>query len=295
MPSAADIKPLAAVQAVVVSQPKEGKTEGAATFPRPVFLDFDNGMRVIRNPEFRQRHPEVDISLVRFDTFIDTDLDKFGVIVKAQAFDRAMAFAHALSQPSPSPWTCFDGSVMDVGLETYDTIVCDSLTSLLAVATNKTIIMTGKESVVGMRNKTDTHAEAQKHGFISLEGSDYAGAQNTVLQLIDKLRSIPGKNVLFLAHEEIQKNKKGETTGYDLLMTGKAVSQIKARFDEIWFLTAEVDGFVPNSNPPIAKFKRIITTHKSTTRPAGTRLGVPDGTPWTYRDIASAVAKTQEK
>lgn len=290
MPSASDIKPLDKLQALVISQPKEGKTEGAATFPRPIFIDFDNGMRVVKNPEFKQRHPEVDISTVRFDTFIDTALNQHGVVTVAKAFDRAMAFAHALAQPSPSLWTCFDGTQMDVGLETYDTIVVDSLTSMLAVAVNKAIIMTGKADIVGKRNVTDTHAQALSHGFVAMEGSDYSGSQMQCLQLIDKLRAIP-KNIIFLAHESVEKNEKGVTTGYELLMTGKAVSQIKSRFDEIWFLTSTVDGFEPGTTTP--KFKRVVTTHKSPQRPAGSRLGVPDGTPWDYRAIQAAVNKTQ--
>ena len=83
-----------------------------------------------------------------------------------------------------------------------------------------------------------------------------------------------------LCHETEQKDKEGTLISLEPLMTGKSREVIPAMFNELWYLRVERKG---------TEIVRYLQTQPDGLRKCGTRIGVPDGTPYEYDAVVKSL------
>lgn len=250
MPRVSDIQPAKRIKAIVVGAPGSGKTEFAATWPSPAFLDTDDGLQTLASKGFTKRHPDVDLSDIRYETFYD-EVDKHGVFKRAQAFwDVIKQYNEWIKDPE------------------VKTIVFDSLTSLSVLAMHVGLEVNKHEGKSKSLAKVGTGAIGGHHVLLQTQ-ADYGSEMNSVEQVLDQI-SHKDKHILVLAHERAEMNDAGGIVRIDPLITGNRLRAKMAQwFDEAWYL--EVVGHGKNRK------RRLQTDSDHKIKFAKSRLGITDG------------------
>lgn len=280
MPGIGDIHRGKLIKALVYGKFKTGKTAGAATFPRPNFLDFDNGIATLTNPELEAKYKYSQHGIM-FESFSERDVDKWGVVKTHNAFDDACRYFDACMSPKPVKYVSpKNGQTYELGSEMFDTWVIDSGTTLSQVAKNKALILLGGK-LTG-KSLSNTLAQAQASGLIVPKKQDFGAERSMVEQFIDMVLNTD-KNVLLLAHEKEEWEGEGEAAhvvGRVPMFTGQSAENIPLKFDEVYSLLIKMEGPVK---------KRILQTVPGEHRSCGSRLGLPDGTVYEYDAIRKAL------
>ena len=254
------------IKALAFGRFKVGKTFGAATWPRPNFMDFDKGIATLLNPEFVKKHGYKKD--VEYEQFYEKNVDKNGVVRGHNAFDDACRY--------------FD-KWMGPGLrDQFDTWVIDSATSLSQVAMNKGIVLLGG---TGLAIASKTHAQAVNTGVVYPKMQDYGVERDMVTRFIRMLLNTD-KNVLVLAHEKELTDEQGNLKATVPLLTGKGVEEIPIMFDEVWNIQRRPQGTEVNT---------LIITKQTTTMKVGSRLGIPDLTLFEYGAVRKVLDSLKEQ
>lgn len=247
-----------------------GKTFGAGSWPRPNFMDFDNGIGTLGNPDFIKKYgyrPEI-----MYERFHEQNKNSRGVPTAANAFDDACRYFDACMKPS-AVWTSHNGTKTEVGRDRFDTWVVDTGTSLSAAALTKAIILLSG-SFEGV--KSGTQNAALTHGLVFPKIQDYGSERSLVEQFIAMLYDTD-KHFLFLCHEKEISDKQGDPIARVPLLTGKGVEAVSALFDEVWNIRAKKQG---------SETIRYCQTRTDAVRSAKSRAGYPNEMPWDYELIA---------
>ncbi|HEY6022445.1 MAG TPA: AAA family ATPase [Candidatus Paceibacterota bacterium] len=262
MPTLKDFNPGAQIKALVYGMSKVGKTEGAATFPRPNFMDFDSGIATLSNPGFIKRHgwrPDII-----YEQFTEHSVDARGVVKDHNAFDDACKY--------------FDKYMGKDLVDTFDTWVIDTGTTLAEAAMNKALVLLGgNKGFSGAAS--NTLKMAQTHGLIVPKLQDYGSERSLVEQFVQMVKGT-NKHVLLLCHEKETYDRDGNPTGIVPLLTGKGVEAICAMFDEIYNVRTRPKGL---------EREVYLQTVPDGIRKCGSRLGVPNGTAWTYDAVMESI------
>lgn len=259
MPNMQEWKQGDAIQACIIAKAKTGKTWGAGTWPRPNFIDFDGGMASIGQASWRARYGNRS---VEYQTFIENTRNSLGIVTKHNAFDDACKYFDEWMKPGKQ--------------DQFDTWVVDSVTALTLAALNKSIILLGTKA---LSVTSQTLERGLKTGAIYPVIQDW-GAERSLVEQFMRMVKDSGKHVLMLCHEQEQKDGDGKLIGLEPLMTGKSKEVIPAMFDELWYLRAERKG---------AELVRYLQTQPDGLRKCGTRIGVPDGTPYEYEAVIKSL------
>lgn len=260
MAKLADRTPGGRIKALVYGRSKIGKTFGAGTFPRPVFIDCDSGIATLTSPDFVREHGVR--GEIEYEQFAEQGLNSRGVPQSHNAFDDVCRFFDKMMKPDKR--------------DTFDTWVVDTGTSLSAFAMNKAIVLLGG-AFKGVTSATQ--AEALKHGLVFPKIQDYGSERSMVEQFIAMLYQTD-KNFLFLCHEKELTDKEGNPIMTTPLLTGKGVEAICAMFDEVWNVRAKRVG---------PETVRYLQTKADGIRMVGSRTGIPDGTKWSYDAVKKAL------
>lgn len=250
-----------AIRACIIAKAKVGKTWGAATWPRPNFIDFDGGLASVGQPAWRKRYGNRSIE---YQTFVEKTKNNLGVVTQHNAFDDACRYFDEWMKPGKR--------------DQFDTWVVDSVTALTIAALNKSIILLGTKAL----SVTSTTLEkAIKTGAIYPVLQDW-GAERSLVEQFMRMVKDSGKHALLLCHEGEQRDKEGTLIALEPLMTGKSKEIIPAMFDELWYLRVERKG------PDVVRY---LQTQPDGLRKCGTRIGVPDGTPYEYDAVVKSLSQ----
>lgn len=263
MPTLAEKPPDKYIKALVYAMAKLGKTFGAGTFPRPNFIDCDNGIRTLLSKDFVSAWGD-RTTTIQYQNFKERSVDARGVPKDHNAFDDVCRY--------------FDASMAVGKRDSFDTWVVDTGTSLTAFAMNKALVLLGGKSFKG--GASATLAEGQLHGLILPKKQDYGSERSLIEQFIAMLYDTD-KHFIFLCHErEVIDEATGRTSAITPLLTGKGVQSVSAMFHEVWRLVGEREG--PHTI-------RKLQTDSDGVRMAGSRASLPTGTRWDYDSIVKAM------
>lgn len=251
MPNLKDFQNTATLRILVYGRSGSGKTFGAGTFPRPVFLDFDKGIATLRNPDFVTKYGTPDII---YEQFTEKHTAKGGVVSKHNAFDDATLFYEAMMKADK--------------VDTFDTWVIDTATSLSEIALNKALIFMGQNKL------SQTHQTAMIQGVVVPKLQDY-GAERSLIEQFVAMVLGSGKHVVLLCHEK-ELYEGDSVVGRVPLLTGKGVEAICAQFDEVYNLQPVRRG---------QDIVRSLVTEQVGRNMAKSRLGIPTGTEWNWPAI----------
>lgn len=256
MPNVRDWKHGDSFQALVYGRSGSGKTFGAGTFPRPLFMDFDRGIATLRNPAFVAKYGVRDIT---YEQFVETHTTKGGVVSQHEAFDKAFLFYERMMKDHSGD---------------FDTWVIDTATTLSEIALNKALIFMGQSKL------SQTHAIAMTQGVVVPKIQDYGAERSLVEQFISMVKN-SGKNTVVLCHEK--ELYEGDTVvGRVPLLTGKGVEAVCLQFDEVYNLQTVKKG---------TETRRQVVTEAVGRNMAKSRLGIPTGTEWNWESIKSELDK----
>lgn len=240
-------------QALVYGRSGSGKTAGAGTFPRPVFMDFDKGIATLTNPFFVGKYGLRDIE---YEQFTERNIVKGGIVKTHNAFDDAFLYFEKMMKPDKR--------------DTFDTWVIDTATSLSEVALNKALIFMGGEQL------SKTHAVALNTGVVVPKIQDY-GAERSLIEQFVAMVKATDKHFILLCHEK--ELYEGDTVvGRVPLLTGKGVEAICSQFDEVYNLQPQRQG---------TNIFRNLVTEQVGRNMAKSRLGIPSGTQWNWESISA--------
>ncbi len=257
MPSIKDFQNSALLRILVYGRSGSGKTFGAGTFPRPVFMDFDKGIATLRNPNFVSKYGVRDII---YEQFTEKSIAKGGVVSVHNAFDDAYTFYQMMMKPDK--------------VDTFDTWVIDTATSLSEIALNKALIFMGGQKL------SNTHATAMAQGVVVPKIQDF-GAERSLIEQFVAMVLGSKKHVVLLCHEK-ELYEGDVVVGRVPLLTGKGVEAICSQFDEVYNLQPQRRG------PDIV---RSLVTEQVGRNMAKSRLGIANGTSWDYDSIKSELDK----
>lgn len=266
MPTIAEWKPGEKFQCLVFGKYKIGKTAGAATFPRPNIMDFDNGIATVASKWWRERFKK-DPSSIEYQQFTERSLDPRGVPLSHNAFDDACKY--------------FDLWMKADKVDTFDTWVIDSGTTLIEAASTKAIVLLGGKDLGQQLSKT--HEVAKRTGLVVPKMQDFGAERSMVEQFVGMVLD-SGKNVVLIAHEKELTDDNGTPTAVVPLFTGQSVERIPLKFDEVYRVVTDnqmKDGKVTE--------RRVIQTKPIGLVRCGSRYNIPDRTEWTWDAIQSAL------
>jgi hypothetical protein len=286
MPTADTIQRSKQVRILVYGKFKMGKTEGAATFPRPNFISFDpGGCLTLTSPGFKERHPEVDLSQVQVQEFYERNVGRNGIVTAHNAFDDATEYFEAWMKPGGGKWKSpYDGQTYDCHPDKFDTWVIDSATTLYQAAQNKAIMLMGNPQFAGKVLST-TYDKAKQFGMIAPKIQDF-GAERSLAEQFIRMVYDSGKHVILLCHEKEEYEGQGDNArivGIVPLLTGQSVERVGLLFSDVLRLIGHPEG---------KGYKRYLMTVPSGVAKAGSRLEIPDGTPWNWTAISAAINGT---
>lgn len=268
MPTIGEFKPGQQLKILAYGMSKVGKTEGAATFPRPCFLDFDRGITTLTSPGFIKRHGYRPGII--YEQFVERNVDSRGVVKDHNAFDDGCRY--------------FDKMMQKDNVDTFDTWVVDTGTSLSEAAMNKAIVLLGSDKFKG--NTSNTLKMGQQFGLVLPKQQDFGSERSMVEQFILMVKDTP-KHVVFLCHEKELFDADGDLRAVVPLLTGKGVEAICAMFDEVWNIRTRPKG------PERFVYAQTVSDGF---RKCGSRLGIPNETAWNYESITQALnTLNQEK
>lgn len=282
MPNATELLADYKVQALVFGYYKMGKTEGAATFPRPNFLLFDpHGLDTVMSPGYKLRHPEVKLEEILWEYFHESQYNAQGIVTNHEAFDQACAYFDRCMKGGKwkSPTT---GKEYSVHPDMFDTWVVDSATTLITVATNKAVQLLGDPSFAG-KALSNTFKAALAKGMLVPKLQDF-GAERSLTEQFIRMVLDSGKHVIVLCHERQETNEAGQVTDIVPLLTGQSVQRVSLMFSNVCRLTSKKEG--PNT-------KRYLELVGSGAPKVGSRLEIPDGTEWNWPAVKQALRLTE--
>lgn len=252
-----EYKPESRIAALAFGKFKVGKTWAAATFPRPNFMMFDRGgITTLLNPDFVKKHGlRGDI---QFEEFWDKNKDSKGVVRAHNAFDDGCKYFDKWMGPSYRTQ--------------FDTWVIDSGTTLSEAAMNKALVLMGQPN---MGVKSNTLQIGQNTGMVAPKMQDY-GAERSMLEQFIQMVLDTDKHVLFLCHEKELVTDEGIVKGIVPLLTGKSVEAVSIKFNEVWNVQRVLKG---------PDWHVVLKTQQTSVLKVGSRLGIPDGTPFEYSAI----------
>lgn len=284
MPTAAQINLLKQVRVLIYGRFKTGKTEGAATFPRPNFLSFDQGMDTVASRGFAQRHPQVALNQVIYQDFYELKRDDKGLFAAHNAFDDACRYFDAYMEGKKwkSP---YDGVEYECSPDMFDTWVVDSGTTLGTASMAKGVMLLGDKSFTGPNVLSNTYAAAKKAGLLVPKQQDF-GAERSLLEQFIRMIYDSGKHVVLICHEKEHTNDSGGIIERVPLLTGQSVERVCLLFNEVYRLINSRQG---------TDFKRYVQTQPDGITKCGSRMGVPDGTAWDWDAINRAVREQAAK
>lgn len=245
---------------------KTGKTAGALTFPRVNVLDYDNGVVVGLAP-WHQEKFKVDPQTVQFEQFGSEKLSEKGVAKTYNVYDNACRY--------------FDLSMKSDRVDTFDTWVIDSCTSLTEAAANKAMILLGGTALTG-KVMSQTHSKAIETGMIVKKIQDYGAERSLTEQFIDMVLQ-SGKHVVVLAHAKDEYEGEGDNAkvvGVVPLLTGQSVQRVPLKFNEVYWIELVKEG--PETHA-------LVRTSADSRIKRGSRYGLPDKTHWDWPSICSAL------
>lgn len=167
-------------------------------------------------------------------------------------------------------------------VDTFDTWVIDSASTLIAAGSNKAVILAGTGAVPGY--VSSTWAKAKESGLLHLKIQDMGAERSMTEQFIKMVRETD-KHVLVLCHEREVWEGEGDNAklvSISPLFTGQSIEKIPADFNEVWWVEAK-----PKGNDVV----RVLQTSPRLKRTAGSRLGVPDETVFEYDAIMKALSR----
>lgn len=268
MPNTKDLKIEAKMRLLVYGKSGIGKTWGALTFPRPLFLDFDGGIKVVKHPEFVAQHGQVD---VEYEQFVEKNLVR-GIAQTANAFDDATRWIESQLKPG--------------NRDKFDTIVLDSATTALTYGRNKALIVLQQLKI------SHTHQLGMQHGLLPMRIQDWGAQRSMIEQFIDVLLATD-KRIVVICHEKEVTNDDGDLIEIRPLLTGKSDEEVPLKFDEVYNIQIRRKG---------PKWERYLVTEPDGVRKVKSRLGIANGTAWDYESLAkqfeqigSDTTQTKEK
>ena len=247
-------------RALIFGYYKQGKTAGALTMPRPNFLDFDNGIVVGLSPWHRERF-KIDPTTVQFEQFGKEKITDRGVPTTYNIYDSACRY--------------FDESMKPGKVDTFDTWVIDSATTLGEASFNKGMILLQGDNKLTKKALSFTFSQAQATGLIHKKKQDYGAERSLLEQFIDMI-IYSGKHVVVLAHAKDEYEGDGDdakVVGVVPMLTGQSVQKVPLKFNEVYWCELEKDG-------PKTEAKLFTSADSKIKR--GSRWGLPNGTPWNW-------------
>jgi hypothetical protein len=281
MPTTNDLSFNDPFRVLVFGQYKTGKTEFAATFSRPNFIDFDGGIITVIGKGFVQRHGRREIM---FDQF-PAEYDPRGFPKNYEPFDRACRYFDACMS-SGKEWTAFNGKRYQVGRDMFDTWVVDSATTGSELSLAKAVILLGgKDSVARFGQQSGTLSGVRDFGLLVPKIQDY-GAERSMLEQFVQMTKDSGKMFVLICHEKELRGKApapgvpGPVEAYVPLLTGKSVQTIPIMFNEVYNSRVRPFG---------ETMKYYLQTEPDGLRACGSRLGIPNEIDNTWDAIKSAL------
>lgn len=257
MPTLGQYVPEQRIRALAFGKFKVGKTWGAGTFPRPNFMMFDrDGISTLLNPDFIKKHGfRKDIE---YEFFWDKNKDSKGVVKMHNAFDDACRY--------------FDRWMAAGQRDRFDTWVVDSGTTLSEAAMNKALVLMGTS---GLGVASNTLKVGHNTGMIAPKQQDF-GAERSMLEQFIQMILDTDKHFLFLCHEKVITKDDGTLIATVPLLTGKSVELVSVKFNEVWNIQRVAKG---------PEWDVVCKTQQTSTLKVGSRLGVPEDTPFEYGAI----------
>lgn len=262
MPNVQDIQIGELIKLLVIGPYKSGKTAGALTFPRPNVMDFDHGVKVARNPWWVAKYGKRSIE---YQEFSEKNKTPQGVVTSHNAFDDACRYFDEWMKPGKR--------------DQFDTWVIDSMTTLSDFASNKAIVLLGGTSFG--KPLSFTHDQAKKTGLVVPKQQDFGAERSMVEQFTDMLLD-SNKHVVFIAHESPIYDNSDNIIGYGPMLTGKSKETVPLKFDEVYHLQVKKVG---------PETKRVLHTQADGIYRCGSRIGIPDNTPWDYDSLKAEIDK----
>jgi AAA domain-containing protein len=254
---------------------RTGKTFGAATFPRPCFLDFDRGLATIHNPEFLKQY-----GFIKFQSrsFWERDYDK-AIVRTHNAYDDACRFFDEMMGPSKR--------------DSFDTWVVDSCTMLGEYSQHKGAILLGSKPY-GERSKS--HELALKYQLMVPVIQDYGAERSLVEQFVDMVLS-SSKHAVFICHEKEIRDKQGNLIAIAPMLTGQSAESVPLRIDEVYNIQATKGETHYNKDTHIVTqdWMRVCQVTPDGLRRVGSRNGVSDGIPWNYASVLAALTQNYQE
>jgi hypothetical protein len=246
---------------------KVGKTWGAATWPRPNFIQFDRaGLSTLLNPQFIEKHGFK--SELQFQEFWDKNKDHRGGVRAHNAFDDACRY--------------FDDCMKPGKRDSFDTWVVDSGTTLSEAAMNKALVLM---STNNLGIKSNTLSVGHNTGMIAPKQQDF-GAERSMLEQFIQMIMDTDKHFLFLCHEKVLTAEDGTVTGIVPLLTGKSVEAVSIKFNDVWNVQRMKEGM---------EWKVVVKTQQTSVLKVGSRLGIPENTPFEYTAIKKVLDNLREQ
>lgn len=247
---------------------KSGKTAGALTFPRPNVLDFDRGVTVGLAPWWREKF-KIDPNTIQYEQFGVEKLSPRGVPTTYNIYDNACRY--------------FDKSMAKEHVDSFDTWVIDSATTLGESARTKGVILLGGTSL-SAKPLSGTQQKAINTGIVVPKIQDYGAERSLVEQFIDMVLQ-SGKHVVVLAHAKEEYEGEGNDArlvGVTPLLTGQSTQRIPLKFNEVYWIELAKSG--PNTDAIV----RVSADEKIK---RGSRYGLTDKTKWDWSSIRTDLKK----
>ena len=239
-----DIQVEGHLRVLIWAPPGSGKTALAATFPGTAFIDFDNGLKVLKSKWFKQWNRGKP-GLVGYETF-DDKYDSRGIFLKAQGLWDAIKFINRVAD---------DPQVK--------TIVVDSLTSFQTLAMHA-----GTEAAGNVSPKPRSNTLANARGNVKAllyTQADFGAEMGIFEQFMNQFIGIE-KNLVCIAHEREVISSSGGVQRREPYLIGSSIrAQVAKWFDEVWYLDVDSKGK-----------RRLITEYSGLMKVNKSRLGVPN-------------------
>lgn len=261
---------------LVFAHYKTGKTAGAATFPRPNFIDFDKGIATVASKWWQEKFNADGKRKILYEQFTEKTKNSRGIVTVPNAFDDACRYFDEYMKKSGGKW-----NGKDVGVDQFDTWVLDSGTTLIEFASNKARYLLGGKMP---GSKSDTQKNAESHGLVVLKMQDYGAERSMTEQFISMLLD-SGKHVVVLAHEKEVTRDDGVIEAIIPIFTGQSSERIPLKFNEVYRLRTRKAG---------SEMKRLLQTQPDGIAQVGSRLGVPNDCEWSWDAIQLSLANKEK-
>lgn len=244
-----DINLQEALRVLIFAEPGSGKTALAGSFPAPLFIDTDRGMKTIATSWFKDwsgLSPE-EIARIGFQTFDDQYDPKTGLFKSARAFFDAMEFVNEQATQ-----------------DEFETVVFDSITTMQQLAMH-----VGLELSVQRGGASKSLARARtpgNHPVAIPTQADYGSEMAAFQQFMDGAQRIAydlNKHMVMLAHVREDSNDSGVVLEKGPYLIGNAIrGQVAKWFDEVWYLETDRQGKRKLRTQPFRTYKCLKTRHQ---------------------------------